>query len=124
MKFYTTILLSILIDNKKSFKEKEYTRFLTNEGIFRIKNNEFHKYEIEDETAIYSDYVMVDNSISGMYKVNTLPYPNIKEYVQELYYTINNYELIVEYINGNLNDYYFINIDEIQKFNEFLITYT
>lgn len=124
MRFYTTILLSILIDNKKVFKEKEYIRFLTNEGIFRIKNNDFYKYQIDDETAKYSEYFILDNSIRGLIKVNTLPYPHIKESVQELYYIINDYQLIVEYINGKLNDYYFINVEEIPKFNEFLISYT
>jgi hypothetical protein len=124
MKIYTTIVLSILIDNKKAFKEKEYIRFLTNEGIFRIKKNDFYKYEIEDETSIYSEYCIIDNSIKNLIQVYTIPYPNIKEYVQELYYKINDYEIIVEYVNGKLNDYYFINIDNIQGFNEFLISYT
>lgn len=124
MKYYTTILLSVLIDNKKAFKEEEYVRFLTNEGIFRIKNHEFYKYEIQDSTSIYSDYCIMDNSIRDMIKVYRIPYPNIKEYVHEIYYHINDYELIVEYVNGKWSDYYFINIDRIEKFNEFLISYT
>ncbi len=123
-KYYTTIVLSILIDNKKVLKEKEYIRFLTNEGIFRIKQNEFYKYDIEDNTNKYSNYCSIDNSIQGLIKVYTIPYPNIKEYIQELYYNVGEYELIVEYANGNLNDYYFINVDNLLKFNEFLITYT
>ncbi len=123
-KYYTNLVLSILIDNKNVVKEKEYIRFLTNEGIFRIKKNEFYKYDIEDNTSKYSSYCSIDKSIQGLIKVYTIPYPNIKEYVQELYYNINEYELIVEYANGNLNDYYFINVDNLSKFNEFLISYT
>lgn len=123
-KIYTNLVLSILIDSKKVLKEKEYIRFLTNEGIFRIKKNEFYKYDIEDNTNKYSPYCSIDNSIQGLIKVYTIPYPNIKEYVQELYYYIGEYELIVEYTNGTLNDYYFINVDNLSKFNEFLISYT
>lgn len=123
-KYYTTILLSVLIDNKKVLKEKEYIRFLTNEGIFRIKKNDFYKYDIDDNTNKISSYCFIDNSIKDLNQVYTIPYPNIKEYVQELYYQIDKYELIVEYTNGNLNDYYFINVDNIIKFNEFLISYT
>jgi hypothetical protein len=123
-KYYTTIVLSVLIDNKKVLKEKEYIRFLSNEGIFRIKKNEFYKYEIEDDTRKVSPYCMIDDSIKGLIHVYTIPYPNIKEYVQELYYKIEDYELIVEYVNDHFYDYYFINVESISKFNEFLISYT
>ncbi len=123
-KYYTNLVLSILIDNKKVLKEKEYIRFLTNEGIFRIKKNEFYKYDIEDNTSKHSPYCSIDHSIQGLTKVYTIPFPNIKEYVQELYYHIGEYELIVEYANGTLNDYYFVNVDNLSKFNEFLISYT
>lgn len=124
MKIYTPILLSALIDNKKMFKEEQYLRFLTNEGIFRIKNNQIYKYEIDDDTDIYSEYCLMDNSIKNINKKYNIPYPNILERVQELHYKINEYELIVEYVNDILSDYYFINILEIEKLNVFLMRYS
>lgn len=124
MKIYTPIILSVLIDNKETESKYEYNRFLTKEGIFRIKNNDFYKYDIDDDTSIYSDYCIIDNSIRNLKKVNNLPYPHIKENVQELHYKINEYTLVVEYVNEYFSDYYFINIKNIDKFNEFLRTYS
>lgn len=123
MKIYTSISLTLLIDQLPVKKEICYYRFLSQDGIYQITNQKFYKLLIEDNTIIHSN-IILDNSIYGFKEVYNIPYPSIRETVNELYYKWHNFDLIIEYVNNILSDYYFTNVNNIDQLNELLSKYS
>ena len=117
---FETIPEKINLDKLFKFKNKSFNQIeiYSNEGIFKIKNNNICKIIYKDDLndndplLIKKYKFMIDNSVLDYKQFNKIPFEfiDIEKVIEEyLLYEKCRVKLVIEFVGNNISDIYFFN---------------
>jgi len=107
MKAYTTIPLACFIGGRVPSLQHTVHRFYSEDGIFEEDNGTFYEHGATREPLDhFKSLVFQQDSREQCF---TVPFPHICETVETSHYSLRGgVSLVVESVQGTVNDYYFV----------------